>query len=172
MPDMRKIVFLAPLLLLLACGGKSEAPGGASAGHGESGGASSDAGSTSASGSTSAATGGVNETGGASAGGGKPTGVAGDSAHGGSVPAGGAPATAGEGGQGTAGTALVDCDLRTIICKSAQPVCPDNQVPSVNGVCFGPCVPIESCACSVAADCPFNDRYTCWQQTHCGPYVK
>lgn len=136
--------FFAPLvlLLLLACSGKGEAPGGASGSGGQV-----------ASGGDGAITGGTK-------------------GDGGSTMSGGTVSTGGTGGQGVAGQGLVDCDLRRVECRIVQPTCAENQVPSVNGVCFGPCVPIESCACSAADDCPFSDRYTCWQRTHCGPYVR
>lgn len=154
--DMRTLFFCASLLVAAACSGKEE-----NAGHG-SGGSSANSGGASANGGSNATDGGMSAA----------AGSAGNSASGGSTTSGGAAPTAGEGGQGTAGGELVDCDLRKVVCKVVQPACPENQVPSVNGLCFGPCVPIESCACSAAAECPFSDRYTCWQQTHCGPFVR
>jgi len=149
---MRTCFFFAPLVLLLACGGKGEAPdqGSGKGGQVASGG---DGASTGGTGGDGASTGG---TGG----------------DGGSTTSGGTVSTGGTAGQGMAGPGLVDCDLRSVECRIAQPICADNQVPSVNGSCFGPCVPIESCACSTADECPFSDRYTCWQRTHCGPYVR
>jgi hypothetical protein len=75
---------------------------------------------------------------------------------------------------GTAGASglLHDCDPRKVTCKIAVPDCPDLQVPSVEGTCWGDCVEIAECACSGAEDCPDNDQYTCWSQRHCGPYVR
>lgn len=69
-------------------------------------------------------------------------------------------------------TAAGSCDITKVLCRQAVPQCPDGQVPSVSGTCFGPCVPIESCKCSAPTDCPDNDKYTCHKSAgHCGPYV-
>ncbi|HYP74443.1 MAG TPA: hypothetical protein VER12_00725 [Polyangiaceae bacterium] len=102
--------------------------------------------------------------------GGSSTSIGGSSTNSGGAHASSGGAGAAIGGAG--GQRLVDCDLRKVMCRAAQPSCAENQVPSVEGSCFGPCVPIESCACSASLDCPFSDRYTCWQRTHCGPYVR
>jgi len=160
---MRSSLFFAPVLVLLACSGKDADPVQGGGGH-------------SASAGTDLVTGGASAAGETNASGGKPVASAGavGAGSGGATTSGGATNTAGQasGGQGTGGQALVGCDLRNIACRIAQPICPENQVPSVEGSCFGPCVPIESCACAAPAECPFNDRYTCWQRTHCGPYVR
>ncbi|HYQ02349.1 MAG TPA: hypothetical protein VER96_26935 [Polyangiaceae bacterium] len=142
---MRASLFFAPLLALIACGGKDavSAPGGG--GHDAGGGT--DAGNSGGGGATNS--GGTLDSGGVTSAGGQ-------------APAGG----------GVSDPGLVICDLRKVACKIAQPICPENQVPSVEGACYGPCVPIESCACAAAEECPFSDRYTCWQRTHCGPYVR
>jgi hypothetical protein len=154
---MRAILFIAPLVALLACTGKDKSTAQGQGGLVEVGGAGKDSGgATASSGSTSAEAGGVN------AGGNGGQGTGGN----------GGQETGGSGRQGTGGTDLVVCDLRKIACRVVQPSCPENQVPSVDGSCFGPCVPIESCACSAAQECPSSDRYTCWQRTHCGPYVR
>jgi hypothetical protein len=66
----------------------------------------------------------------------------------------------------------VDCDARKILCKRVAPQCPDGQVPSVSGACYGDCVPIESCPCAAPAECPDSAHYTCHMSAgHCGPYV-
>jgi hypothetical protein len=70
------------------------------------------------------------------------------------------------------GSAASDCDPRKILCKRVPPSCPDGQVPSVEGSCYGACVPIESCACSAPAACPSSNTYTCHMSAQrCGPYV-
>lgn len=154
------------MALMLACVGKAETSGEGHGGRVETGGAAPNVGGANPTmGGSSASTGGAN-----TGGGGGSADAAGQSGTGGQNGTAGGSGTAGQ--NGTGGQKLVDCDLRKVECRAAQPGCPENQVPSVNGVCFGPCVPIESCACAAAQDCPFNDRYTCWQRTHCGPYVR
>lgn len=65
------------------------------------------------------------------------------------------------------------CDPAKILCKRAVPVCPEGQVPSVDGSCYGPCVPVESCACTQETECPMHESYTCHKSAaHCGPYVE
>jgi hypothetical protein len=69
-------------------------------------------------------------------------------------------------------TTTVSCDPRAILCKVAAPTCPTGQVPSVKGICYGPCVPVEMCECGSAAACPDPGQYTCHMSAgHCGPYV-
>lgn len=68
--------------------------------------------------------------------------------------------------------ALVDCTPSKILCRRRAPECPAGEVPSVAGSCFGPCVPIERCACTEAAQCPQPEQHTCWKQQHCGPFVR
>ena len=76
--------------------------------------------------------------------------------------------TAADGGS-SSGT---DCDLRKILCKRVQPQCPDGQVPSVSGLCYGDCVPVETCSCNEPAGCPDSNHYTCHMSAgHCGPYL-
>jgi hypothetical protein len=66
-----------------------------------------------------------------------------------------------------------DCTLSGVACLIAIPECAEGQVPSADGACFGPCVPIEECNCGGPDDCPFPDRYTCWMSAgHCGPYTQ
>ncbi|HRC58328.1 MAG TPA: hypothetical protein PKU97_20530, partial [Kofleriaceae bacterium] len=93
-----------------------------------------------------------------------------------------APSSAGPGAQPGAGQAsapkepetsgLLDCDPGKIMCRRMAPACPQGQVPSVSGSCYGPCVAIERCACSAAAQCPQPDQHTCWREQHCGPFVR
>ena len=67
---------------------------------------------------------------------------------------------------------LHDCDLDKVACEAATPSCPEGEVPSVHGICYGPCVGIEQCECSGPEDCPEPEQYTCWLSAgHCGPYV-
>lgn len=66
-----------------------------------------------------------------------------------------------------------DCNLDGVACFIAVPQCEEGQVPSVDGSCFGPCVPIEQCACNGPEDCPNEEQYTCWLSAgHCGPYTQ
>ncbi len=39
-----------------------------------------------------------------------------------------------------------NCNQRDVLCKRAAPFCPQGQVPSVVGSCYGPCVPVDQCA--------------------------
>lgn len=65
-----------------------------------------------------------------------------------------------------------DCVLNNVACLIALPVCEEGQVPTANGTCIGPCVPIEQCACQGPEDCPSPETYTCHLSAgHCGPYV-
>lgn len=143
--SMPTIVLASLLLLLAGCGSTTKCGGNASKcsddASGSSGGSATNGGSSS--------TGGRSATGGATTGG----------------------RSAATGGADGEAQGLVDCDLRKVLCRVATPVCADGQFPSVIGTCYGPCTPIESCACSAAEDCPDNDRYTCWRSMHCGPFV-
>lgn len=64
----------------------------------------------------------------------------------------------GSGGAGDGGTS---CDPRKALCRSLPPTCAAGQVPSIDGSCWGPCVPIATCTCTSAADCPDANQYTC-----------
>jgi len=65
-----------------------------------------------------------------------------------------------------------DCDPTQILCRRAVPVCPEGQVPSRMGACYGECVAPERCACSGPEQCPNPDKYTCHMHVrHCGPYL-
>ncbi len=89
---------------------------------------------------------------------------------GGMTTEGGAPTSGGVAASG--GVGLMACDPRKIACRRAAPTCPEHQVPSVESSCYGPCVPLEQCACDEAADCPNPESGTCHLSAkHCGPYV-
>jgi hypothetical protein len=65
------------------------------------------------------------------------------------------------------------CDASKVLCKTLAPQCPTGQVPSVARTCWGPCVPLESCGCTVAADCPLPLQATCHVgKKRCGPFVQ
>jgi hypothetical protein len=77
-----------------------------------------------------------------------------------------------EGECGGSSAELHDCDLDKVACEAAEPTCPEGEVPSVNGICYGPCVAIDACACKGPDDCPLPEQYTCHLSAgHCGPYV-
>jgi hypothetical protein len=75
--------------------------------------------------------------------------------------------------QAAADAGARSCDTRNVTCRRAQPVCGELEAPAVEDGCWGPCVPIAECACTVADDCPDRDRFTCHlYAAHCGPYVR
>ncbi|HET8933156.1 MAG TPA: hypothetical protein VFN67_06955 [Polyangiales bacterium] len=66
-----------------------------------------------------------------------------------------------------------DCDPRKITCKRTAPECPEMQVPSVDGSCYGECVDVEACQCTEADACPLSEKYTCHVSAkHCTPYLR
>lgn len=66
----------------------------------------------------------------------------------------------------------VRCDRRDVVCRAAEPECPEGQTAQVVGGCYGSCVPIDACECTEAAACPSPDRYTCHRfRMRCGPYL-
>jgi len=85
----------------------------------------------------------------------------------------GAAGSAGTLSAGSAGTStdLLECDPSKVLCKRTAPQCVFGEVPQVVDGCYGECVKVDRCACSTAAQCPQPDQYTCWSQTHCGPFV-
>lgn len=146
------LVFFASVLTLtaFACGGESDEGDASQAG-------------------TGGATPGAGGANGTTAGAGGAAGSATAGGAGGGMPSAGAN-NAGEGGSPSE---LVACDPRLIVCKRVAPSCAQGEVPSVEGSCYGPCVPIERCGCDEPADCPDNATYTCWNfGAHCGPYVR
>lgn len=77
-----------------------------------------------------------------------------------------------EAGTGADAASLASCDPRRVLCRAAPPSCPQGQVPSIDGSCWGACVPIESCGCTVADDCPDPSQYTCHLSARaCGPFI-
>lgn len=75
--------------------------------------------------------------------------------------------------EGECAPAAVSCDRRDLRCKRAEPICPEGQVAQIVNNCFGPCVPIDACACEEAAQCPNEAQYTCHlYRNRCGPYVR
>lgn len=77
--------------------------------------------------------------------------------------------------QGECTTGLgVSCDDRPgkVTCKKTRPMCPEFQVPAVDGSCWGDCVAIDQCVCKQADECPERDTYVCHMSAgHCGPFV-
>ncbi len=68
--------------------------------------------------------------------------------------------------------AEVSCDRRDIRCRALEPTCPDGEIASVVGTCWGPCVRIDECVCETPEECPDSDRYTCHRfRSRCGPYL-
>jgi hypothetical protein len=65
------------------------------------------------------------------------------------------------GGTGGASGGGTSCDPRKALCRALPPNCPTGQVPSVDGSCWGDCVPIATCTCTAAEDCPDPNQYTC-----------
>lgn len=67
----------------------------------------------------------------------------------------------------------VSCDARDVLCRRAAPVCPRGQVPSVEGNCWGKCVPIDDCSCSTSEECPDRNQFVCLRSTgHCSYYLR
>jgi hypothetical protein len=146
---------------VLGCGNTTDTDGsgtgGGSSGAGGSGGTESSGGS---------GTGGFSGAGGASG----VAGANGGSSQGGSSGDGNGGSS--QGGSAGATAVPLDCDHRKITCRRAEPECPVMQVPRVDGTCFGECVPIMECGCTVAEDCPHEESYTCHRSAmRCGPYV-
>lgn len=66
----------------------------------------------------------------------------------------------------------VSCNPASVDCDAPTPSCPEGQVPSVTGGCWGDCVGISQCECSAASDCPEPERYTCHgTSSRCGYYL-
>ena len=63
------------------------------------------------------------------------------------------------------------CRADKVLCRRAAPRCDEGDVPSVVGTCWGDCVAIEDCSCAEAADCPQQEKFTCWVgRGHCNYY--
>lgn len=52
------------------------------------------------------------------------------------------------------GRCVIDrsCDRSRVTCKLAEPVCPEGSVPSVEGSCYGPCLPATECSSVTGCD--------------------
>ena len=72
-------------------------------------------------------------------------GDAGGTTSSGSGGVGGASSGAGGGGQGGSGGGAVLCNPGLVECAMPAPTCPIGEVASVEGGCWGPCVPVLSC---------------------------
>ena len=73
---------------------------------------------------------------------------------------------------GACGAGGVNCDSRDVLCRLPEPRCRAGFVAHVEGTCWGGCVAIDSCACTVAEECPRSDTYTCHlSRMRCGPYL-
>lgn len=59
-----------------------------------------------------------------------------------------------------------DCDESRVACLAPTPICPAGEVPSVSGLCWGPCVPADECA--YVTDCARCDGATHF----CATYVQ
>lgn len=66
----------------------------------------------------------------------------------------------------------VSCDRSQVTCEAPTPTCPAGQVPSVNGTCWGPCVPAQDCRavtncndCAAGQVCVRNELQI--PSTHC-----
>jgi hypothetical protein len=78
---------------------------------------------------------------------------------------GGSGATGAEGGSAGAGGGPVDCNPTGVACNGMPPVCDPGEVPSVIDLCWGPCVPILSCAAEdscAGCDTGFCAAYVAW----------
>jgi hypothetical protein len=152
-------------------GGAGQGTGGTSSTAGGNAGGASSAGTTSSGGSNAgtSSTGGSAQAGSASGGtSGNATGGAGGSATGGTASGGSAA-----GGSATGGAGPVDCDPHKILCRIVTPECPQGEVPSVNGSCYGECVKIDRCSCTTADECPQPEQFTCLKgPMHCSYYLK
>lgn len=62
-------------------------------------------------------------------------------------------------------TAAFECDTTPIACRRLPPTCAQGEVPSVDGTCWGPCVPVTQCAS--VDNCSVCDRaqHVCVEQS-------
>jgi hypothetical protein len=163
-------------LLATACGETSEDNGaGASgqAGTATSGGGAGKGGSGGSSAGSSAGKGGSTSSGGASTGGTSSNGGAGTGGTSSNAGSGGTSGAGSSGDGGSENDGRNDCDPRKITCRRSAPVCDEGEAPSVEGTCYGPCVPIATCACSSADACPLPEMFTCHlSRGRCDYYVR
>lgn len=136
------VLLVSAFALLVGCGGDTDDSSGTGGGaSGGSGGASQ--------GGTGNSTSGGGGSGGAIGGSaGTPTGGAGGSVTGGAAGTGGNTGGIGNTGGGTG----IPCNPGDVLCDGPTPTCPEGQVPSVQGSCWGPCVPILDCATVPSCD--------------------
>ena len=72
--------------------------------------------------------------------------------------------------------ARLNCDPSTVTCRALPPMCPSGQVPSIDGPCWGPCVPFSDCApipCEPggsSTQCP-QDTVCHGTTRTCGPFL-
>jgi hypothetical protein len=72
------------------------------------------------------------------------------------------------------------CNTASITCPQLPPCCMSNEqghpwLPEVSadGHCYtGVCVPMEQCACTSNADCPYFRQLVCYTAGHCGELVE
>jgi hypothetical protein len=59
------------------------------------------------------------------------------------------------------------CDGYDATCDTPPPLCPEGQLPSIAGDCWGDCVPLETCRCEYNWECP---GYRCsFDERRCAP---
>jgi hypothetical protein len=61
----------------------------------------------------------------------------------------------------------VNCDPNDVRCAQPEPDCSPGSVASVVAGCYGPCVPINSCRCIFAFECPKRELYDCNAEQRC-----
>jgi hypothetical protein len=64
----------------------------------------------------------------------------------------------------------VNCDPNDVRCVQPEPDCGPGKVASVVAGCYGPCVPINSCRCLFAFECPHLELNDCNADQRCDPY--
>lgn len=105
-------------------------------------------------GTTSTGTGGTGAAGGTGGGG-----------TGGTLAGGGGGGPGGGGNAGAGGGAAVRCNPTGVVCAMPPPSCSPGEVASVEGGCWGPCVPILTCETEANCDnCQgaYCAEYTAW----------
>jgi len=93
------------------------------------------------------------------------TGGATSSGTGGATSSGGGEGAGGGGAAGAGGGGGVPCNPSGVTCDAPIPYCPPGEVASVDGYCWGPCVPVLSCATEPScANCldGFCAEYVAW----------
>jgi hypothetical protein len=64
-----------------------------------------------------------------------------------------------------------NCDPDDVLCDAIPPACDEGEVPTVEGSCWGECIPANECQCETFDDCPEVTGYSevCYSAGHCGP---